>query len=130
VLADFEHRLATVDLGDQPLRALVPMLRQSVRTPNNRVWHELLAAARTDDQLRRRLEPSTWTYVHGIRRLITRLLPTEQIPPEQLHLWLQLFIHLFNGEAIFSVVARIWLPRAARGRDPRSQVSRQLRASE
>jgi AcrR family transcriptional regulator len=102
---DIEHRVATAEVGDQALPVVIAVLRESARSSGNRVWHELLAAARTDDELRRRLEPTTRRYIHDVRRCVARLPGMDAIPPEQFDLWLPLLIHLFDGEAIFSIVA-------------------------
>jgi AcrR family transcriptional regulator len=105
VVADLEREITTTDLGGQPLANVVSILRDTIRAPNNRVWHELGAAARTDSELRRRLEPSTRRYMHDLHRLVAHLPGMDSLPRDQFDLWLPLLLHLFDGEAIFSVVA-------------------------
>ncbi len=104
-ITDFEQQVTTAELGEEPLRPVISLLRDSARAPSNRAWHELLAAARTDQELRSRLKPCTRRYIHDVRRVTADLPGMASIPPEQFDLWLPLLLHLFDGEAIFSVVA-------------------------
>ncbi len=91
--------------GVQSLARAVGEPRQSARAPTNRVWHELLAAARTDAELRRRLKPATRKYIENVRELFKHFPGIDAIPDKHVDLWLALLLHLFDGEAIFAVVA-------------------------
>lgn len=103
-IAGVRGRMATVSPDARSLPAAVRELRESIRSPRNRVWHELLAAARTDEGLRQCLEPVTRGYIQDVRRLFAELPGVDAIAPEHRDLWLTLLLHLFDGEAIFAVV--------------------------
>lgn len=102
---NFRKRTATLPAHAESLPLAVRELRKSVRAPTNRVWHELLAAARTDAELRLRLEPTTRNYIESVRNVFKQLPGVETIPVKHVDLWLALLLHLFDGEAIFAVVA-------------------------
>lgn len=104
-VSDLEQQIETTDFGDEPLRVVIAMVRDGARSPSSRVWHELLAAARTDEALRGHLEPLTRQYIHDLRRVLSGLPGFDALPAEDFDLWLPLLLHLFDGEAIFSVVA-------------------------
>jgi AcrR family transcriptional regulator len=102
---ELEERAGALPEGREGLAQLVRMIRDAARAPRNRVWHELLASARTDAELRERLEPSTRRFVRNAREAFARVPPTAGIPAESRGLWLSLLLHFFDGEAIFTVVA-------------------------
>jgi AcrR family transcriptional regulator len=104
-IADARARIEALPAAEQPLELVIRELRESVRSPRNRVWHELLAAARTHTELRERLEPSARRYIQAVRGLFADLPGVQAISPEHRDVWLALLLHLFDGEAIFAVVA-------------------------
>ena len=103
-LENIRRQVEKADLGDEPLAVLVPIVRDAVRAPTSRVWRELLAAARTHSELRHRLEPVTRRFMHALRELFAELPGFKKLPRQRFELWLPLLVHLFDGEAIFSVV--------------------------
>jgi AcrR family transcriptional regulator len=105
-VADFHRQLAAIPPSDDhPLVTTIRLLRDETRRPRTRVWHELLAAARTDEELRHCLEPATRRYVEQVRDEVAHTPGVVELPPSDTGLWLALLLHLFDGEAIFSEIA-------------------------
>lgn len=104
-LADLRTWVTSTQPGERTMLAAAMAIRQAARSPANRVWQELLVAARTDDELRRRIEPTTRRYLDDARRLMLSAPPVEGLPPDHQHLWQQLLVHVFNSEALITAVA-------------------------
>jgi hypothetical protein len=104
-LDGFAERFAARPPGEEPLRDALALLRDAARQPMNAVWFELLVAARTDADLRARLEPLARSYYDRIYELAASLPFAAGTPPEALDLGVRLALHFFDGEAIRSAVA-------------------------
>ncbi|MGW0252372.1 hypothetical protein ACWDYH_37665 [Nocardia goodfellowii] len=81
------------------LAALLHLMRGQIRSDINTVWLELLIAARTEPELRARIEPvlrELYTQVEEVA--VSTLAP--DLPPETARLLVTSLIHMFDGEAI------------------------------
>lgn len=86
------------DLGE-----VLAYAREHVRQPMNAVWFELLVAARTDDELRRRLQPVAENLLDSIETAVLPLAAEFGVAPARMRLLITSVLHLFDGEAIFRV---------------------------
>jgi AcrR family transcriptional regulator len=89
---------------DGSLRTILELTRAATRAPINAAWHELLSAARTDTELRSRMNSLITNYyaeIIGLARVQPALaaVPAELIEPLVLTV-----IHAFDGEALATVV--------------------------
>ncbi|MFB8002989.1 TetR/AcrR family transcriptional regulator [Nocardia sp. NPDC056000] len=84
-----------IDLADIMLR-----VRGQIRDKTNTVWFELLVAARTEPELRERLEPVARALLDAVEELAVAAL-TPMVSPETGKLLATSLIHMFDGEAIF-----------------------------
>ncbi len=100
-LTDFRRRLAG---SDATLRALLELTRDACRAPINAAWHDLLFAARSDAELRARLEPTVSRYYTRIVELAREQPPLRPVPDELLTTLVMTVIHAFDGEALARVV--------------------------
>ena len=97
--------LAEVTPGpDQTARVIARAIRQATRRPYSSVWQELFVAARTDEELRRRMRPALQRYIDLSTQLMRSLPGVENLPPEQIGLWQLLLSHVFTSEALVGVV--------------------------
>lgn len=64
ILADWESRMTNIPPGADPLDSTIDMLWDVARGPYWTVWRELEAAARTDGELRKLLEPVSTALIH------------------------------------------------------------------
>jgi AcrR family transcriptional regulator len=104
-LHGFADRFAARTGGDESLRDALALLRDAARQPMNAVWFELLVAARTDADLRVRLEPLARAYYDQIYTLAASLPFAADTSPEDLDRGVRLALHFFDGEAIRTAVA-------------------------
>jgi AcrR family transcriptional regulator len=100
-LANFRARLSRTD-GSVP--ALLELTRAACRAPMNAAWHELLSAARSDAELRTRLEPIVARYYARIVELAREQPALAAVPDDALSPLVMTVIHAFDGEALARVV--------------------------
>ncbi|WP_139978143.1 TetR/AcrR family transcriptional regulator [Nocardioides litoris] len=74
-------------------------LRAAVRSPANVVWHELVHAARTDEELRRDLAPALRTYHRRTRAAVASLRPAGHPWTETHQTALRIVVTYLDGEA-------------------------------
>lgn len=89
---------------DGSLRAILELTRAAARAPINSAWHELLSAARTDADLRARLEEMITSYYAEIIALARTQPSLAGVPAELLEPLVLMVIHAFDGEALAAVV--------------------------
>lgn len=94
-LRDPENTTHPVDLA-----ALMYRIRYEIRAPINTVWFELLVAARTEPELRTRLEPVARALISEVEELAVTVL-TPEVSPDIARLFVTSLINMFDGEAIF-----------------------------
>ena len=95
---------ALVAETDGSVRAILELTRAAARAPINAAWHELLSAARTDADLRGRLEPMITDYYAQIINLAKDQPSLQAVPAELLEPLVLMVIHAFDGEALATVV--------------------------
>lgn len=83
---------------------VVRLLRRATRAPINAAWYELLVAARTDAELRQRLEPLAQRYHEEIIELGRALPIAGSIPSEELDTIVLGIVHMLDGEALTATV--------------------------
>lgn len=103
-IAQFEDRRPT------ELPAAIRALRDACRSPMNTVWYELLNAARTDENLRRALQPAAELFYQAIRATAARLPGVDALPKDLFDTLIFTLVHVFDGESI----ARVVLPSPER----------------
>lgn len=89
---------------DQTAREIAMAIRQATRRPYNSVWQELFVAARTDEELRRRIRPALQRYIALSTQLMRSLPGVEKIPDRQVGLWQLLLSHAFTSESLIANV--------------------------
>jgi AcrR family transcriptional regulator len=99
---DFRTGLEAMSSFD--VAEVVRLLRRATRAPINAAWYELLVAARTDAQLRERLEPLAQRYHEEIIELGRALPIASSIPPEELDTIVLGIVHMLDGEALTAPV--------------------------
>lgn len=99
---DFREGLGAMSGFD--VAEVVRLLRRATRAPINAAWYELLVAARTDGELRTRLEPLAERYHREIVE-IGRTLPIAALmPAEELDTIVLGIVHMLDGEALAATV--------------------------
>jgi len=83
---------------------LLRLLREMCRSPLNGAWYELLAASRTDVELRERLAPLGARLTRHVTGLAAGLPGLQHLPDTQRQTMLVSVIYLFDGEALAAQV--------------------------
>ena len=97
-------RAGLAELQEFDLAQVVRLLRRATRAPINAAWYELIVAARTDTDLRDRLEPLAERYHREIIE-IGRTLPfAEHMAPLELDTIVLGIVHMLDGEALMATV--------------------------
>nr|MCW2727204.1 TetR/AcrR family transcriptional regulator [Aeromicrobium sp.] len=91
--------LETFDLGE-----CVRLLRRATRAPINAAWYELIIAARTDPDLRERLEPLAARYHREIIEIGHTLPLAAHLPTPELDTIVLGIVHMLDGEALMATV--------------------------
>lgn len=89
---------------DGSLRTILELTRSATRAPINAAWHELLSAARTDAELRARMDALITGYYAEIIALARTQPALDRVPADVLEPLVLMVIHAFDGEALASVV--------------------------
>lgn len=99
---DFRDGLGSMTEFD--VAEVVRLLRRATRAPINAAWYELLVAARTDAELRTRLEPLADRYHREIVEIGRTLPIAGLIPTEELDTIVLGIVHMLDGEALAATV--------------------------
>ncbi|WP_067687567.1 TetR/AcrR family transcriptional regulator [Nocardia jejuensis] len=83
-----------------PLRAGLGFLAQAVASPLVAVWHELMVAARTDEELRELIAPAIAKFYEGILEHTRANGLLDDVPEESRELALFSMVHMFSGAAL------------------------------
>jgi len=99
---DFLAGLAT--LGQVSEEECIELLRAACRRPINAAWYDLMIAARTDGELRERLQPFAESY-HSAMLEFARTLPVaDRWEKEGFETAIFSVVHMLDGEAIAQAV--------------------------
>jgi AcrR family transcriptional regulator len=97
-------RAGLAELQELDMAQVVRLLRRATRAPINAAWYELIVAARTDADLRDRLEPLAERYHREIVE-IGRTLPfAEHMSAIELDTIVLGIVHMLDGEALMATV--------------------------
>ncbi len=99
---DFRAGLGSI--GEFDVAEVVRLLRRATRAPINAAWYELLVAARTDTELRQRLEPLAQRYHQEIIELGRALPIAHSMTPVELDTIVLGIVHMLDGEALTATV--------------------------
>ena len=75
LLARYKRKFAAVKRGEGDIAAALRLLRDTCRSRPNQAWYELSIAARTNENLRKALEPVARAYFASITATARELLP-------------------------------------------------------
>jgi AcrR family transcriptional regulator len=100
--AEFREGLGALETFD--LAECVRLLRRATRAPINAAWYELIVAARTDSELRERLEPLARRYHREIIEIGRTLPMAAHLPTPELDTIVLGVVHMLDGEAVMASV--------------------------
>jgi AcrR family transcriptional regulator len=75
ILESYRKKFVTLAKRERDLEAALHLVRDACRSRLNQAWYELEVAARTNETLRKALEPVARRYFDNITRLARELLP-------------------------------------------------------
>lgn len=107
ILARYRARFLSLPVGETAIVAAVRLVRDACRSRLNQAWYELSIAARTNDNLRKHLEPVARHYYEDIAAAARELLPELATNVgSSFDVLVTTVIAVFDGEAIarFAVV--------------------------
>lgn len=100
LVEQFRAGVAKVSEEQDALSAALRQLREQTLSPLSAVWHEVLNAARTDEDLRQRFQPVADRSYSKIRAAALELPGIETFPAHMLEPALFAVLNLFEGEAM------------------------------
>ncbi|MQA26003.1 MAG: TetR family transcriptional regulator [Micromonosporaceae bacterium] len=103
-VAEFDERFAGRDATPESVIEAMSLIRDRARSPVNVVWHELLHAARTDPELRERVEPALRRFSREIDARGRTWAKAAGYPPERVLALLTILMHYADGEVAVSRV--------------------------
>jgi AcrR family transcriptional regulator len=93
--------------GGTDVATAMKLLRDTCRSRLNAAWYELVTAARTNETLRKALEPAARRYFESIVRLARELLPdVANAMGENFDVLVGMTIAMFDGESMHRAVIR------------------------
>ena len=110
-VAEFDARFSGRDVSADSLLEAMRLIRERARSPVNVVWYELLQAARTDAELRERIEPALRRFSREIDVRGRAWAKAAGYPPDRVLAVLAILMHYGDGEIL---VGRVLAPGAAR----------------
>lgn len=96
----FARRVAGPVTSQAELRAALAELVALGASPENRTWHELMLAARTDEALRAELQPATEAYHRVLMGGAAAMFADFDLDPVRLRATLRVVISVVDGLAI------------------------------
>jgi AcrR family transcriptional regulator len=105
ILADFRAKFDASRKKEEPLALAIRLLREQCRSRPNQAWYELAMAARTNETLRRALEPVALQYYADIEALAREVSPELALRfGKDFSLMVQTVIAIFDGERLHGFV--------------------------
>jgi AcrR family transcriptional regulator len=108
LLERYRKRFGTLQKnGGTDVPTAMKLLRDTCRSRLNMAWYELVTAARTNENLRKQLEPMARRYFDSITRLARELLPdVAAAMGERFDVLVGMTIAMFDGESMHRAVVR------------------------
>jgi hypothetical protein len=107
LLTRYRKRFTALPRGEDDVLAAVRLVRDACRSRLNQAWYELAMAARTNDNLRRGLEPVARRYYEDICALARQLLPDlASRMGDSFEVLVATIIAVFDGEVVHRFVLR------------------------
>lgn len=104
-VAEFEAAAAAADeMDDGLVRQIVEFVRRSARTPRHSAWHEVMVAARTDEELREGVAEPLERFEQALLTTAAEVLELEATRSGQLGVVLLSLMHMFDSEAVTTAV--------------------------
>jgi len=101
LLARYKRKFATVKRGDGDVAAALRLLRDTCRSRPNQAWYELSIAARTNENLRKALEPVARDYFASITATARELLPeVAKAFGDAFEVLVSTMVAVFDGEQV------------------------------
>ena len=105
LIASYAERFRALAAVEQnKARLALRLLRENCQAHINQAWFELIMAARTDDELRRALEPIWIRNAQLTRQIAEAIFPEWARLSPQFQTVIDLLVSLFHGEAVDSYV--------------------------
>jgi AcrR family transcriptional regulator len=105
LLAQYERKFKALKAGDADVVAAMRLLRDSCRSRLNQAWYELSNAARTNENLRRALEPIARNYFARITATARQLLPgVATALGDSFDVLVSTIVAVFDGEQVHRFV--------------------------
>lgn len=89
-----------------PMRGVVLFIRESTRSRIHHAWHEVMVAARTDEDLRERVSPILGQFESALLKTVYQFLGMEDREDDRLGVVLLSIMHMFDSESVTVSVYR------------------------
>jgi len=107
MLERYRKRFLSLPKGQNDVAGAMKLVREACRSRMNQAWYELAMAARTNDNLRKGLEPVARHYYADITALARELLPELAAKlGESFDVLVTTIIAVFDGEVVHRFVLR------------------------
>lgn len=101
LLARYKRKFAALKRGDGDIAAALRLLRDTCRSRPNQAWYELSIAARTNETLRKALEPVARNYFASITATARDLLPAvAKAFGDAFEVLVSTMVAVFDGEQV------------------------------
>ena len=87
----------------QLARAVIDFVRATTRTPEHSAWHEVMVAARTDEELRDRIAPAVAAFEQALLSTAATVLGVTN-PDERFAMAALSIMHMFDSEAVTTAI--------------------------
>jgi AcrR family transcriptional regulator len=105
LLEQYERKFRALKRGDADVVAAMRLLRDACRSRLNQAWYELSNAARTNENLRKALEPVARNYFASITATARELLPgVATALGHSFDLFVSTIVAVFDGEQVHRFV--------------------------
>ncbi len=107
LLERYRKRFVALPKGENDVVAAMKLVRDACRSRLNQAWYELAMAARTNDNLRKGLEPVARRYYEDIARLARELLPELAATlGDSFEVLVGTIVAVFDGEVVHRFVLK------------------------
>jgi AcrR family transcriptional regulator len=111
LLEQYKRKFSALQKSEEVVPAAMRLLRETCRSRLNQAWYELAIAARTNETLRKALEPVARAYYASIQRAARELLPDLAAAlGDAFDVFVSTIVAVFDGEQVHRFV--VHEPRA------------------